>query len=102
MNGFTADDAQIVSRLREKYGEEVILTEDGKDEPVSYRIMLEFDVNGGSYVLLGAEEDSDEEPLVFRVVPQADGEYEIETIEDDEEWENISELADELTFSFHE
>lgn len=102
MNGFTAADAKIVNRLSEKYGEEIILSEDGKDEPVSHRIVLEFDVAGDSYVLLSAEEGSGGEPLVFRVVPQADGEYELETIDDDEEWENVSELADELTVSFQE
>ena len=104
MPGYTVDQAKIVSRLREQYGEEVILSENGKDEPVTYRIALEFDVQDKSYVLLQAEgnADKDREPLVFRVVPQADGEYDIETIEDDDEWEDVSELADELTTSFEE
>jgi len=102
MPGYTVDQAKLVSRLRDHYGDEVILSEDGKDEPVTYRIALEFDVQDKSYVLLQAEGDSggDREPLVFRVIPQADGEFDIETIEDDEEWEDVSELADELTTSF--
>lgn len=100
MSDYTVEHAKLTNRLREKYGEDIILSEDGKDEPVSHRIVLEFDVQGRSYVLLRDEASKDAEPLVFRVVPQADGEFEIETIEDDDEWENVSELADELTASF--
>ncbi|HZG83932.1 DUF1292 domain-containing protein [Paenibacillus sp.] len=90
------------NRLQEAYGEDIVLSEDGKEGDSVFRIVVEFDWNGRSYAVLRPADDKadDDEPSVFRVTPAGDGEYEIETIEDDEEWENVSELADELTVSF--
>lgn len=92
------------NRLRDIYGDELVLTEGGREGASVYKLVLEFEIEGSMYVVLQAEDgvpDRDE-PLVYRVTASSDGDYEIETIQDDEEWENISELVDEMTVSFPE
>jgi uncharacterized protein YrzB (UPF0473 family) len=101
MTEYIAANAVRTHRLRDTYGEDIVLSEDGKEGASVQKIVLEFDVAGQSYAVLRPEDASqDDEMSVFRVTPSADGEFEIETIEDDEEWENVSELVDELTISF--
>lgn len=97
MPEYTAAFAKPESRLSDAYGREIILTEDGAEGSTVYRIVLEFSVHGVSYAALRAEEAGpDGELSVFRITRLDDGEPGIETIEDDEEWESVSELADEL------
>ncbi|HZG56402.1 DUF1292 domain-containing protein [Paenibacillus sp.] len=101
MSEYTIANAVRTNRLREAYGDEIVLSEDGEDQEGAHKIVMEFDVAGRSYVVLRPEEAGDGEELsVFRVTPAADGEYDIETIEDDEEWEDVTELVDEMTVSF--
>ncbi|MNJ81747.1 hypothetical protein D3C77_807110 [compost metagenome] len=63
-----------------------------------YSVEKEFDVAGSSYAVLRQEDGSSEEPEIFKIVTTTDGTLELITIDDDEEWENVSELYDELTF----
>lgn len=101
MSEYRLADVKPTSRLRDAYGEEIELTEDDRDTAVIYKIALEFDVRGRSYAVLRAEETSgDDEIMLYRVKHVGEGEYEIETIEDDDEWEDISELVDEMTTRF--
>lgn len=100
MTQYTAANAKRSNRLREVYGDDVVLSEDGKEGSAAHKIVLEFDLGEQSYVVLQPEDDEAGETSVYRVVPSADGEYDIETIEDDEEWENVSELVDEMTVKF--
>jgi uncharacterized protein YrzB (UPF0473 family) len=101
MTEYTIDQVTRTTRLRDAYGDDIVLSEDGQDDASVHKIVLEFDIVGKSYAVLRAEDASlDDENFVFRVMPAGDGEFEIETIEDDEEWENISELVDEMTVAF--
>ncbi|WP_199617318.1 DUF1292 domain-containing protein [Paenibacillus alkalitolerans] len=103
MSGYRLQDVIRTNRLRESYGEEIALTEDGKDTAAVYRLVLEFDVGGRSYAVLqpGDERSEDAgEYLLFRINGSGAGQYEIETIDDDEEWEDVSELVDEMTTRF--
>ncbi|MCI3923686.1 DUF1292 domain-containing protein [Paenibacillus sp. TRM 82003] len=100
MTQYTVADAKPANRLREAYGDDVVLSEDGQEGAAVHKIVLEFDLGEQSYVVLKPEDESEDEASVFRVVPSADGEFDIETIEDDEEWENVSELVDEMTVAF--
>jgi len=85
------------SVLRETYGDEIVLV-DEQEESVVFRIMAEFEHNGTLYAALQSEElKKDDEVALFRI-SGSDGKYELETIEDDDEWETVSELYDELTF----
>lgn len=101
---YSVEDVVITTRLRDVYGDEIILTEEGGEGSSAYKLMLEFEIHDRRYAVLRSEggKPDDAEPVVYRVTPAAEGEYEIETIEDDEEWENVSELVDEMMISFPE
>lgn len=97
MSGLRRENAEYTRRLREAYGDELVLSADGGEEEAVHRIVMEFDVAGRSYAVLRPDQAADgEDPLVFLVTKQGEGEYELETIDDDDEWEDVSELVDEL------
>lgn len=84
--------------LRNAYGDDIILF-DEHNESVVHRLLSEFVYGNHTYAILQSENvKEDDKVLIFRVVEQAGGEYELETIEDDEEWETVSELYDEMMF----
>jgi uncharacterized protein YrzB (UPF0473 family) len=97
MSEFSSHQANWSNRLKEAFGPTVELEdEDGKTSV--YDLTAEFVVGDQSYaVLLTVEEGSDEYDIL-KVVTSPEGELELVTIDDDEEWENIAELYDEMTF----
>ncbi|MDH6371428.1 uncharacterized protein YrzB (UPF0473 family) [Paenibacillus sp. PastF-3] len=96
MTDVSADQAVWTSRLKEAYGETVEL-EDEQGKSSIYDIIAEFEVGGIGYaVLKGAGKDVEYE--ILRIVVSPNGLPELENIVDDEEWEDISELYDEMTF----
>jgi uncharacterized protein YrzB (UPF0473 family) len=103
MSEYRLKDVVRTNRLREAYGDEIVLTEDGREESVPHSIVLEFDVAGHSYAVLQSQDLTSNEAgeiSIFRIRIIGEGEYEIETIEDDDEWEEVSELVDEMTTRF--
>lgn len=97
MTEFTADQAVMTSRVRDTFGP-VVELEDESGNVSYYQVVEEFDVAGAAYaVLLPEVASKDEEPEIFKIVTSGD-KLELVTIDDDEEWENVSELYDELTF----
>ncbi|UUZ84468.1 DUF1292 domain-containing protein [Paenibacillus sp. P26] len=91
-------DTEPTRQLREAYGDDIILY-DAREESVVYRIVSEFLLGGQGYAMLEkAKPGKEDEPEIFRVSRKSDGELELETIEDDDEWDHIAELFDELTF----
>ncbi|WP_150274605.1 DUF1292 domain-containing protein [Paenibacillus tepidiphilus] len=96
MTDWSADKVVWTSRLKDIYGETVEL-EDEQGRSSVYDIVAEFEVGTRAYaVLAGAGKDAEQE--IMRIVVSPDGLPELESIEDDEEWEDVSELYDELTF----
>ncbi|MED4603539.1 DUF1292 domain-containing protein [Paenibacillus validus] len=94
----SASEAVPTRQLREAYGDDIILY-DEHQESVVYRIVSELVRNGQGYAMLEkAKPGKEDEPEVFRVTRNEDGELALETIEDDDEWEEVSELFDEWTF----
>lgn len=90
--------AEQVRKLREQYGDEIELT-DEQDESVIHRILAEFRHDGNLYAVLQSKElKKEKEVAIFKVTQAADGELMLETIEDDDEWETVSELYDEMSF----
>jgi uncharacterized protein YrzB (UPF0473 family) len=84
--------------LRDTYGDEIVLF-DEQDESVAHRIVAEFRYNGTVYAVLQSDElRKEKEVAIFKVSVPDEGEPELETIEDDDEWETVSELYDEMTF----
>lgn len=101
MSEYTIENVTRTNQLRDAYGDDIVLSEDGTEGSSVHKIVLEFAINGKSYAVLRAEDATlEDEASIFRVMPVSDGEFEIETIEDDEEWENVSELVDEMTVAF--
>ncbi|WP_223069280.1 DUF1292 domain-containing protein [Paenibacillus caui] len=98
MNPFTAANTVWASRIRDAFGPALEL-QDEKGKTLNYQVENEFDVSGRSYAVLRREQaQGADEPEIFKVVTAADGTLSLETIEDDDEWEDVSELYDELTF----
>jgi len=84
--------------LKKRYGDRVELqTDNGASE--TFRILAELTEGGRRYAVLQTEEmRGDDEIAVFRVVEGPDGEDELEAVEDEDEWELVSEAYDDLQF----
>lgn len=100
MKTYGPDDAKPLTLLKEAFGDEVTLDDQGKNsEP--YRIAAEFELEGQMYAVLQSESmKRDDELALFRIVADEQGELQLETVLDDEEWESVLELYDEMTVSF--
>lgn len=97
MNDFSADQAVWTSKLKEAFGPTVEL-EDENGATSVYDLTAEFEINGQSYAVLQKPEDQSGEFDILKVVSSPEGTLGLVTIDDDDEWENISELYDEMTF----
>ena len=97
---YEAEGVEEIRWLRDAYGDELILTGDREDsEP--YRVLAEFTYYGRPYAVLQSkslERNEEQDVAIFRLV-RTGGTVEVETIEDDEEWEQISEVFDEMWFA---
>lgn len=100
MRTLTPADALPLTILRDAFGDEVFLDEGSKDsQPL--RILAEFSVDGRQYaVLQSARMNKEAEPALFHIETDEQGELQLATVLDDEEWETILELYDEMTVSF--
>ncbi|MCU6791501.1 DUF1292 domain-containing protein [Paenibacillus sp. FSL H7-0331] len=95
---FTLKDVKLISQLRSTYGDDIILYDDN-EQSVVYKLLTEFQLGDQGYAVVKQDQPVIGEPEVFRVTTGPDGELELETIDDDDEWENVTELYDEMTFS---
>ncbi|MFX3634835.1 MAG: DUF1292 domain-containing protein [Candidatus Pristimantibacillus sp.] len=88
-----------LKRLREVFGNEIeLVAEDGGME--TFDIMAEYQL--GPYVYASLQSPAmrkEDEVEIFRVVLSDSGEPQLETIEDDEEWELAAEAYDDLLFA---
>lgn len=87
-----------LSALRQTYGDHVELHgEDGTAQ--SFRILAELAVNDSTYAILQSKAMEQEDEIeVFRVVADSDGEAQLESVTDEEEWELVSEAFDDSQF----
>ena len=85
-------------RLEQAYGREIELTgDDGHAE--TFELLAEFRLGDAVYAALQTPEmRRDDEIAFFRVREKDGGEYELEDIEDEDEWETAAEGYDELVF----
>ncbi|WP_438444252.1 DUF1292 domain-containing protein [Gorillibacterium sp. sgz5001074] len=99
MKTYQVSDVKPVTLLKEAFGEEVTLDDGADSEP--YRVLKEFELDGRLYAVLQSDAMKREEELaLFRIISDEQGELQLETVEDDEEWETVLELYDEMTVSF--
>jgi len=100
MTAINPDQIKRLSLLKEAFGDEVVLDDRGSDSE-AYRILAEFEVKGRAYAVLQTERmKKDEDLALFYIIQDEQGELQLESVMDDEEWEDILELYDEMTVSF--
>lgn len=89
---------KMQNRLKEAFGDHVeLIAEDGSAKV--YRIKAEFELGSVVYAALQSEDMEADDEVEFLRVRQEGGEPQLETIEDDEEWEAVSEAYDDLQFA---
>jgi len=89
-------DIKEVHILKENLGSEITLM-DENDQEYLFHLLLELVVDGKHYAYFQSPEEEDSEIEVLRVVGQDKEEYDLEFIDDDDEWEDAAELFDEWT-----
>ena len=95
---YTLKDVKLMNQLRSAYGDDIILYDD-REQSVVYKLLTEFHLGAQGYAVVQLDHPKAEEPEIFRIITSATGELELETIDDDDEWETVSELYDEMMFS---
>lgn len=86
------------SSIKSTFGDWVELTGEG-GETVACRIMAELESAGRRYAIVQTEAMRAEGDIeVFRIVMDGNGSPALETVTDDEEWERIAELYDDMQF----
>ena len=81
--------------LRLLYGNTIELN--GENE--LYEILAELTVNGAPYAVLQSVAMQGEDAIeVFRIVEDEQGSLQLETVEDDDEWEAVAEAYDDAQF----
>lgn len=94
-------EAQEVDYLRNTVGSQVILTDQRVNQEEPYRIITEIEVAGKHYVVLDSYFDEDEDIYLFHC-QLVEGQHQINPIENEEEWERVTEAYDEwLYFQQH-
>ncbi|NIK74917.1 uncharacterized protein YrzB (UPF0473 family) [Paenibacillus castaneae] len=98
MSGNEQQSPKMLNSLKTAFGNEVELEADDGSVEV-YDIKAEFQLGDRIYAALQSDSmRSEDEVELFRVT-ETNGEPQLETIEDDEEWEAASEAYDDLLFA---
>jgi uncharacterized protein YrzB (UPF0473 family) len=93
---------EAITLVKDAYGDHVELI-DAEGASVTYQLLAEFRVGTVAYAILQDEVSlGNDEVDVFHILQQEGGTLELMSVDDDEEWEDIAELYDELTISFDE
>lgn len=96
---YQLSDAKQTSELQDALGDQIILFDEQEDSTV-FTLLMEFTLGDQGYAILQSDKlKRENEVAVFKIGKDADGSLELETIEDDDEWENVAEIYDEMTFS---
>ncbi len=88
----------MLSRLHDAYGKVIELSDDEGHELVYY-IKAEFQLGDKVYAALQTEEMRQEEDVDIFIVAADGDELQLESIEDEEEWEMACEVYDDLQFT---
>ncbi|CAH8708608.1 DUF1292 domain-containing protein [Paenibacillus thiaminolyticus] len=95
----TDEGIRFIERLKSVYGDAVEMT-DERGKSRTWSLVAEFEYRGRAYAVLQPGEGPDvAEPDLFRIVPEGDNGWQLETIDDDEEWEDVMERYDEIAFA---
>jgi uncharacterized protein YrzB (UPF0473 family) len=89
----------VIQELRQVYGDEIILY-DEHEESVTFHILTEFQWKQSAYAVLQSDPMKKTDDIaIYRMLKNDKGEMELESIEDDDEWEDVSEIYDEMIFT---
>ena len=80
--------------LEDAFDQVTLTLEDGKE--MTCDVIAIFPCGDRDYIALLPEDDPDGDFLLYRFIDNGDGNYDLDDIEDDEEFENASEAFDEL------
>ncbi|WEK53143.1 MAG: DUF1292 domain-containing protein [Candidatus Cohnella colombiensis] len=87
-----------LTSLRQLYGD-IIELEDDENRALPYHIVAELSLNAKQYVILQSETDRQDDTFeVFQVAVDAEGEVQLETVVEDDEWEAVAEAYDDMQF----
>lgn len=88
-----------IAVLKPIYGTEVdLIGEEGEAEP--FQIVAEFQLGNHAYAGLQSQDmQKEDEVAFFRITIQEGSDPELESIENDEEWEAVAEAYDDLLFA---
>ncbi|MFD2116422.1 DUF1292 domain-containing protein [Paenibacillus yanchengensis] len=89
---------ELLHRIIDEYGSSIELTGE-QGELLQYTVVQEFKQKGQSYVALQTKEMKKQHEVDFFKVIEHQGELEIVTIDDDDEWEFVSETYDDIIFT---
>ncbi len=86
--------------LRNAFGNHIVLT-DQSDESCSHRLLAEFEFGLKWYAVLQSElQRKADEVSFFQILRHSEEPFfELESIDDEDEWETVSELYDEIVFT---
>jgi uncharacterized protein YrzB (UPF0473 family) len=88
-----------ITLLKSVYGAEVELIGDAGDSE-QFRIVAEFRIGGKAYAgLQSAAMRKEDDVAFFRIVENEGAEPELESIDDEDEWETAAEAFDDLMFT---
>jgi hypothetical protein len=86
-----------IKLLQEVYGWEIELVSDNGAEEI-YQIAAEFELGESLYAALQTAAMKKNDELAFFQITKSGSEYALESIEDEDEWEQAAEAYDELLF----
>ncbi|SMG09084.1 DUF1292 domain-containing protein [Paenibacillus aquistagni] len=88
---------KFIDELSKQYGSALEMTdEEGKSR--FFDLLAEFEVDGHSYAIV-QDQEGQYEPEALRMVKDEHGTWQLETIDSDEEWEEVMEAYDEVAYS---
>ncbi|MCE5171756.1 DUF1292 domain-containing protein [Paenibacillus profundus] len=90
-------DIQFIDRLKSVYGDSIEMTDD-RGEIRVLSLAAEFEYRNRAYAVLLPEGERDAEPDLFRIVQGDAEQWQLESINDDDEWEEVMERYDEVAY----
>lgn len=90
-------DIQFIDRLKSVYGDSIEITDErGVSRVLS--LTAEFEYRKRAYAVLLPEGGREAEPDLFRIVRGDADQWQLESIDDDDEWEEVMERYDEVAY----
>ncbi len=95
--------SEVIQMAEEFMGDEIFTLTDEEGNESEFELIASQEIDGVTYVALvpyeeGKEEDKEEEYVVLKMEADADGEDILVTIDDDDEFEKVAEIFEDMLF----